>query len=132
MFEFACPPPPPHDFEAFIQSVCYKKEKVQRSRLAKFESRDRLLLCYAAKNSFRQFNPQGPVPALREDHVEQAQIYEIGFTNGGEKHAAIKCPTSPRIYVHFKNLRVNSDMQVLYVANEGKSDENHVKFSTKE
>ena len=113
----------PIEIEGLIQYICDEDKILNVSYLSKFSETNRFNLCDAAAKRSSLNDHQ---LALLDNRVDEAQIFEIRSNDVFdeqkiEKRVALRCPTSPRIHVYFKNIRVNENVQILVTNNEPKS-----------
>ena len=92
-------------------------QKVEKKRLSAFDNQNLLNVCLAAKKYLLAKKDQIParLPGFLGRYVEPAKLYRVKYSKGYEDRAAIKCPTKPRMYVWYANLRQDADMHILLV-----------------
>jgi hypothetical protein len=109
-------------FTELVNSICDGDKVLNVSRLRTFEAIDRLHVCDAARRYIHQFYPSYKRPVLQLYKVKEAQVFTVWYEDKEEKRVAIRCPTVPRMYVYYKNLRVNEDFKVLIVDDDNARD----------
>ena len=82
-------------------------EKLYIHQLATVDAEDRWHLCILAQKYIRR------VLRFGSHDVEKPQLYEFDYTNWKERHLAIKCPTTPVIYLRFKNTGSEDMMRII-------------------
>lgn len=101
------------EFAELIKSECNQHSKVKKSLLSLLSQADRVHLCAAAKTRTELSDFK-----FQSSNVKRPQIFEFVFPESSkENRVAIECPTSPRMYVFYANLRISEDIQVLIVGN---------------
>ena len=85
--------------------------KLRKNNLAKLFSYERVHIRVAAKKSVQLKRPTVKLTIDQSD-VEEAQIFDFG----AEKIIAIRCPSTPRMYVHQRNSTF--DLEVILVDSE--------------
>jgi hypothetical protein len=105
------------EFRERVKDKCGNDEKVKTSALHDFSGSKSLNLCIAAKERNGRIQP-----AFLTNKVERPQVYRFVYSKDRiEDRVAIKCPTFPALYVYFKNLRENEDIQVTFVEKQSPS-----------
>lgn len=92
-----------------IRNICHGTI-LSRSPLSGLQSTERLDICVAAKK-----HVQGTQPVLREREVEEAKIFVFMYALKRGKIPAIRCPSSPTMYVYYEIERDDYELQVAVV-----------------
>mgnify|MGYP000895621560 CR=1 FL=1 len=102
------------EFGKLIKCQCSKNPRLQKSLLNTFSRGQRLHLCEAASKR----NEHQVKPIFDGYKVDKPQIFDIRYRDKEAQRVVLRCPTSPSMYVHFRNLRMNKNIQVTFVRSQ--------------
>lgn len=111
------------EFDLLVESECENDWVKKRSALWRMKKTELEILCSSAINHIRQLNTENLQPVLQKQMSEYEQVKVVGMKREDskndkvDKRVTLVCPSAPRVYVLFKNLRLNEDMLVLVVKN---------------